>query len=74
MRLTIPVKTLAAAGLAATLGLSPSASGARPRAAKAAASSVEIDYAIALAGLRIGTARLSGPSSATPTKWTSRPP
>jgi hypothetical protein len=60
MRPTIPVKTLLAAGLAAGLGLLPAVVNARPRPAKAAAASLAVDYTIALAGLRIGTARLAG--------------
>lgn len=62
MRYTIPLKALLAAGLAATLGLLPPAAEARPRKARSAAApaSLAVDYAIALAGLRIGTARLAG--------------
>ncbi len=60
MRPTISVKTLLAAGLAAGLGLLPAVVDARPRPAKAAAASLAVDYTIALAGLRIGTARLAG--------------
>lgn len=60
MRPTISVKTLLAAGLAAGLGLLPAVVDARPRPAKAAAASLAVDYTIALAGLRIGTARLVG--------------
>jgi hypothetical protein len=61
MRLTIPVKTLLAVGLIAGLGLQSPVSEARPRARKAApASSLSVDYTVALAGLRIGNARLSG--------------
>jgi hypothetical protein len=60
MRPTFPVKTLLAAGLAAGIGLCPPATVARPRAAKPAQTSLGVDYTIALAGLRIGTARLAG--------------
>ncbi|MCJ2014849.1 DUF3108 domain-containing protein [Methylobacterium sp. J-076] len=60
MRITIPVKAVLAAGIAAVLGIAPPAAEARPRPAKAAPASLSVDYAIALAGLRIGTARLAG--------------
>ncbi len=59
MRLTFPVKTLLAAGLSAGLGLLPAVVTARPRPAKPAGSTLAVDYTIALAGLRIGTARLA---------------
>ncbi len=62
MRITIPVRPLLAASLAAALGLLPPQAEARPRKAKVAAApaSLAVDYAIALAGMRIGTARLAG--------------
>ena len=62
MRTPTPVKTLLAAGLAALFGILPHSSEARSRAAraKAAPASLAVDYTIALAGLRIGTAHLAG--------------
>ena len=62
MRITIPVRPALVASLVATMAfLIPSAE-ARPRKAKvsAAAASLTVDYAIALAGMRIGTGRLAG--------------
>lgn len=62
MRNTIQLKAFLAAGVAATLCLLPPSAQARPRKARssAAPASLAVDYAIALAGLRIGTARLAG--------------
>lgn len=62
MRITIPVKALLAASLAALLGLLPPSAEARARKGKAGAApaALAVDYTIALAGLRIGTARLAG--------------
>lgn len=51
---------LLGAGLAASILSGPADAGPRAKAASAASSAITVDYGIALAGLSIGTARLSG--------------
>lgn len=54
------IEPLLSAALAAALLCAPAAAGPRGKAASAAGSAVTVDYGINLAGLPIGTARLSG--------------
>ncbi len=60
--------------LAAALAVPAVGAQAAPRSAKArAAAGVTIDYSVNLAGIPIGNAQLTEPSTARATAWMSRP-